>query len=141
VNYPEPVAVAGPIAQVAVGTAVAGLATGLLGASVGISTGNLTAGILIRGVLTLVLVLLICRAVGARRVRAARPTLVAGALLGFLLDPLTWEARTALTQLAADPGPITLIGDLLLWLSAAALGTELGLRSVAGPAPATTPYG
>jgi hypothetical protein len=155
VIHPEPatrpVVAAGPgaigtlLAQVALGTAGCAIAAGLLGASIGISTGNLTAGILIRGVPTLLLVLLICRAVTARSRRMAltRPTLVVGsaAVLGFLLDPLTWEARTALTQLAVDPGPVTLIGDLLLWLLAAGLGIHLGGQGTAVPVPAATPYG
>jgi hypothetical protein len=151
VSYPrqaaQPIAggTAGLVAQVALATAVAGFVMGLLGTSVGSSTGNLTAGILIRGVLSLVVVLLICRALGGRAKQAgiARPVLVVvvGALIGFALDPLTWEGRTALTQLATDPGALTLIGDLVLWLLAAGAGGYLGARSAAGPAPAETPYG
>jgi hypothetical protein len=101
--------------------------------------------VLIRGLLTMVLVLLICRAAAARAKRSglARPALTigAGALLGFLLDPLTWVARTALTQVFVEPGALTLIGDLALWLLVAGLGILWGSRTTAGPTPAVTPYG
>ena len=136
---------AGVLAQVAFGTALAGFVTALLGTSVAGSTGNSTAGILIRGLLGLVAVVLICRSFGhqAKRSGRERPALltVGGALLGFGLDPLSWQARTALTQLAAEPGVLTLLGDLLVWLLVAAVGAELGTRSTTGPVPATTPYG
>ena len=136
---------AGLLIQVAFGTALAGFVTALLGTSVAGSTGNLTSGILIRGVLGLVSVLLICRSFGrqARQRGLHRPALltVGGALLGFGLDPLSWQARTALTQLATEPGILTLLGDLVLWLLVAVGGAELGARSTIGPVPATTPYG
>jgi hypothetical protein len=141
----QPDSPAGPLIQVAFGTALAGFVTALLGTSVAGSTGNLTAGILIRGLLGLLAVLLICRSFGhqAKQRGLERPALltVGGALLGFGLDPLSWQARTALTQLATEPGVLTVLGDLALWLLVAAGGAQLGARSTTGPVPATTPYG
>jgi hypothetical protein len=137
--------IAGLVVRVAMSTALAAFSTGLLGASVAGSTGSTTAGILIRGVPSLVLVLLICRALARRATRSgegpAELLVIAGAGLGFLLDPLTWVARTAVTQVLVDPGIVTLAGDLLLWLGVAVLGARWGSRDVAGPAGTETPYG
>ena len=131
--------------QVALSTAVAGLAMGLLGASVAGSTENVTAGVVVRGLLTLTLVALICRALGARGQRARLPgaelVVVIGAVVGFVLDPLSLVGRSALTQLVADPGALTVIGDLVLWTVAAGLGARWGTSQVGTTAPATTPYG
>lgn len=141
----QPVSAAGLLVQVALATAVAGFVMGLFGASVAGSTGNITAGVLIRGLLALVLVLLITRvsAVRGRRSRVERTELLvlAGAVIGYVLDPLSFVGRSALTQLVTEPGPLTMTGDLLLWTAAAGLGAHWGAREVAGPAPAATPYG
>lgn len=150
VSYPEQApAGAGPVAlvitQVAFSTGIAAFVMGLLAVSVANSTGNVTAGFLVRGLLALVMVLLICRVLAgtAKRKGLPRPVLLVmvGAVLGFLIDPLTWEARTALTQVVSDPGGVTLVGDLVLWLLAAGVGAQWGARGVSGPAPITTPYG
>lgn len=133
------------IARIAVGTAVGGLLAGFFGAAVGVSTDNVTAAVVLRGGLTLIIVLVICRAVSGGARRSGNPltpkVFWIGALLGFLLNPMTWAARTALTQLATDPGPATLIGDLLLWALAAGLGRYWAEAKVNGPAPIATPYG
>jgi hypothetical protein len=133
------------VAQTAFATGLAAFVMGLLAASVANSTGNETAGFLVRGLLAMVMVLLICRSLArtARRKGLSQPALavLVGAALGFLIDPLTWAARTALTQVVANPGVVTLLGDLLLWLLVAAAGAQWGAREGSGPAPATTPYG
>ena len=151
-SHPEPATpvirrtgTAGLVVQMTLGSALAGFVAALLGASVAGSTINLTAGILIRGVLALLLLLLIGGILGRRAKQSgvSRPILVlgVGALLGFLLDPLTWQARTLLTQLVTEPGMLTVIGDLGLWMLTALAGVRLGTSGAVPPPPTDTPYG
>jgi hypothetical protein len=112
------------------GIAVAAFGAGLFGATLGTGAGSVPAGIAWRGVLTLIAVTIGARLVRARagRLQVTRPaatTLIAVAL-AYLLDPLSWEGRAVLTQLMADPGPVTVLGDLALWAVASGLGIRWG---------------
>ena len=144
----DPGGTAGLIAKVAVGTAVGGIVSAFLAASIAINTDRTDVGLWVRGLVGLLVVALICRHFGRRAQstgvgRPAPPVLLvgAGAFLGFLLDPLTWQARTGFTQVWVEPGPITLTADLLVWMLVATAGAALGARSAPPRSPATTPYG
>lgn len=128
----------------AVATALGGLTAGLLGAATGIIAG-VTPAVALRGLVALLLVFLACHLLAVRAVRAGaqRPALlvIAGALAGYLLDPLTWLGRTAATQLVAEPGRLTAIGDLACWLAVATAAAVLAVRRTPAPAVAPTVYG
>ena len=130
---------------IAVSTALADLAAAMLGAIVGVGNSNVTAGIVIWGLSAMLFVLLICRSFGRRARRkgfdSALLLVMSGALVGFLLSSLLTGGIPVLTRLVTDSAVLTLVGDLVLWLTVAALGAQLGLRSSSGPDPVTTPYG
>lgn len=113
--------------------AAGALVLGLVGASVGVSLGSSSAGIAWRGALSLLFVLLAARICVERAVvmRVPSPPVatIAVSVAGFLLDPLTWDARTALTQLVVEPGLATVVGDLALWLVVSFVGVLWGMRN------------
>ena len=128
----------------ALATATGGFLGGMLAAAVGVTTLSPTTGIVLRGIVSMLLVAVSCGVLGARaRGTGPRPVLAVagGALLGFALDPFTWVGRAVFTQLAVDPGPQTVAGDLLLWMVAAGAGAAAGARSRPAASPPLTPYG
>ena len=89
--------------QIALSTAVGGLMAGLLALWVGSTTLSVGAGVAVRAVLV-VLVLLLAPAIAVRRRlldvdRAVlRRSALVGLLLGYLLDPLSWIGRAFVAQ-------------------------------------------
>lgn len=101
--------------------------------------------VLLRGVLVLLAVLLICRAVVGRAIRRGVPdpvpVVLVAALLGYLLSPGTWAGRAALGQLVTDPGLVTALVDLVLWGAVALVAVAWGASRQQAPAVPATPYG
>jgi hypothetical protein len=125
--------------------AVGALVMGMVGAVIGLSGQQTDAAIALRGLLPLAFILLATRVLGAWGVRRDVPNalavVVSGAVLAYLLDPFTWNARTGITQLVTEPGVVTLVVDLVLWLVVAVAGARWGVSRAPVPASSRPPYG
>ena len=75
--------------------ALGGTVVGLCAAAVAIPNGQVTVGVVLRSVLVVVLLT---------------------GVVGYLLDPLSWVGRGFVTQLFLEPGAVTVLADLALWL-------------------------
>ena len=109
------------IAQVAFTSALGALLSSFAAAYVSLQTFDVTAGLALRAILvTVVLLVVSWFAVRTRVLSATRAGLRLGALLGLVLgyaiSPTTWNGRTYATQLVAEPGALTIVVDLVLWL-------------------------
>jgi hypothetical protein len=118
----------------AVAMAATALVLGTVGAVFGADQGSVSLTVAMRGLLTLVGVLLVARVlvVRAMLLGLSNPLNAAAyvAALGYALDPLTWTGRAVATQLVLEPGISTAVGDLALWLAAAGAGILWGERGV-----------
>lgn len=131
-------------AAAAIGS-VGGLLMGLLGVAIGSAGGNQHAAVLLRGVLPLAMVLLGMRVVTGWALRSGLreplPWMLGGALLGYLLDPFSWNARAGIAQLALGAGVTAYLMDLVMWLAVATLGgIWAAAETPVGDRP-HTPYG
>lgn len=98
-----------------------GTVVGLCAAAVAIPNGQVTVGVVLRSVLVVVLLTLVLPSSlrGLRPpvdVGRLQPSVLVGAGVGYLLDPLSWVGRGFVTQLFLEPGAVTVLADLALWL-------------------------
>jgi hypothetical protein len=112
---------------------IGGTVVGLCAAAVAIPNGQVTVGVVLRSVLVAVLLTaaLPSSLSGLRPpVDEARlqPSVLVGAALGYLVDPLSWVGRAFVSQLLGDPGVLTALADLALWVALAWAGCTLRVR-------------
>lgn len=124
-------------------TATGALVAGFVGAAVAIANLDVGTGLALRSTVVAAVVLLAPRLVlGPRVLRHHRPHLLvagmAGLLLGYGLNPFTWNGRAFFAQAFVEPGPATIALDLLGWL---ALGGAAVLLAVRPAAPRHQPVG
>ena len=102
---------------------LAALAVTLLSVTVATTTSSVTPAIVTRSVLVTALLLVTSRAFVARAGDGGRPVaraLLAGLLLAYVIDVASWVGRAYASQLVLDPGPVTALCDLVLWLAVGA---------------------
>ena len=111
---------------------IGGTVVGLCAAAVAIPNGQVTVGVVLRSVLVGALLTAVLPSRSGLRppVDEARlqPSVLVGAALGYLLDPLAWVGRAFVSQLLGDPGVLTALADLALWLALAWAGCTLRVR-------------
>jgi hypothetical protein len=124
--------------RVALVTALGGLFLGACAAAVGIPKAQVTVGVVLRGVFVLVLLALVVPAVlnglmpAVDQVRLPTSVLV-GAALGYLLDPLSWGGHAFVAQLLFDPGLVACAVDAVLWVAVTWAAAMLRVRSSQTP--------
>lgn len=105
-------------------TAVGGLVLSLCAAAVALPNGQVTVSVVLRTLLvTALLALALPGVLNALRPAidplVLQPTVLLGATLGYLLNPFAWSGRAYLGQLLFDPGAVTFVADLALWVAVA----------------------
>jgi hypothetical protein len=113
---------------VAVTALVSGLGSTAIAVVAGIISApknQVTVDIVLRSLMVAVLLALVLPSVLDRQPRipatALYPSVLAGATVGYLINPYSWSGRTFVTQLVLDAGPATAVADLMLWLGLVAL--------------------
>ena len=120
--------------QVALSTAIGGFVAGLLALWVGSSTLSVGAGVAVRTVLV-VLVLVLAPAIAARRHlldvdrTVLRRSAAVGLVLGYLLNPLSWLGRAFVAQAFVPVGLASAAVDLVLWTAVGMGAVLLATRS------------
>lgn len=97
---------------------VSSLSIALLSATVAVAASTATTGVVIRSLLVTLLLLLTARGFAARTSTLPHPTrlLLAGLTIAYAVNLTSWVGRGYAAQLAFDPGPLTAVVDLGLWL-------------------------
>lgn len=131
------------IIQVALTTALGALLSSLAGVYVALQTFDVQAGLVLRMILvTVVLLLAGWFAARTRLLSATRTQLrvngVLGLVAGYALSPTTWNGRTYAGQLVTEPGVLTVLLDLVLWLVVG--GTAVLVASAAASTGRTATY-
>ena len=120
--------------QVALSTAIGGFVAGLLALWVGSTTLSVAAGVTVRAVLV-VLVLVLVPAIAVRRHvldvdRAVlRRSAAVGVVLGYLLNPLSWVGRAFVAQSFVPVGVASAAVDLVLWTGIGTAAVLVATRS------------
>ncbi|MBF0689493.1 MAG: hypothetical protein IR158_17220 [Cellulomonas sp.] len=130
------------IAQVAATSALGALLSSFAALYVSLQSFDVTAGIILRALLvTVVLLVAGWFAVRARVLSTTRTGLRLGALLGlvlgYALSPTTWAGRTYAAQLVAEPGAVTIVLDLALWLLVGGVAVLVASAPASAGEPAT----
>lgn len=113
---------------------IGGTVVGLCAAAVAIPNGQVTVGTVLRSVLVAVLLTAVLPSslsgltppVDEGRLQAS---VLLGALVGYLIDPLSWVGRAFVSQLLGEPGLLTALTDLALWVALAWAGCTLRVRA------------
>jgi hypothetical protein len=125
--------------------AIGGFVMGAVGVAIGSSQGGPHTSVVLRGVLPLALVLLSVRVITSWALRSGESqplaAVLAGALVGYVVDPFSWGARAGLTQLAVGAGIASYLADLVIWLVAATLGVLWSAAETPVRDRPPTPYG
>jgi hypothetical protein len=58
-----------------------------------------------------------------------QPSVLVGAVAGYLLDPLSWGGRAFVAQLLFEPGTVTFAVDAVLWVAISWAAAMLRVRS------------
>lgn len=97
---------------------VGGFVAWAAGTAVGISAGSVTATVVLRSLLTAVVLVLLARIVVRRAEDGPGlvPTVVAAAVASYALSPQAWAGRGLAGQLLLEPGLLTVMVDLVLWV-------------------------
>lgn len=105
-----------------VGTSIAWLTA----ASIGLSADSVLAVVILRTLFCVVILILLTR-FWVRRAPAFTPlfgSVLVGASISYAIIPTTWVGRTLIGQAVIDPGPATVVIDLVLWAGVAVLASR-----------------
>ena len=126
--------------QIALATAIGGFVAGLLALWVGSTTLSVGAGVTVRAVLV-VLVLVLVPAIAVRRHlldvnrTVLRRSAAVGLVLGYLLNPLSWLGRAFVAQTFVPVGLASAAVDLALWTAVGMGAVLLATRSATNREP------
>jgi hypothetical protein len=107
------------IVRLALVLAVGALVAWLAALFLTVSAGSVTAVVVLRTMLVGVILVLLTRLVmrGAYDVPGVQARVALAAVLGFAVFPATWAGRSLLGQLMVDPGPLSVLIDLVVWVA------------------------
>lgn len=131
--------------RIALASGFGALVVSLLATMLGLATLSVTTAVVLRTLfVTAVLVLLVPLAIRGDAVRPAGVerlgTVLVGGVLGYLVDLASWNGRAYAAQLVLDPGVLTFLLDLVLWLGVLWLGVRWRVP-VTQAAPVEEPTG
>lgn len=128
------------ISRLTVVLAVGALVAWMAALFLTLSTGSVTATVVMRTLLGVVILALLTRIV-MRRAYDGPGLLGRAALAGLLayaVSPTAWAGRALGAQLVLDPGPATYAIDLVLWVGVVVVAARSAETRVGSPEPA--PY-
>lgn len=122
------------VLRVAVAGAIGALLLGLCAAAIGVPNAQVTVAVVLRSVFVLLLLgLAVPGLVNGLRPPTAvdrlQPSVLVGAVAGYLLDPLSWGGRAFVAQLLFDPGLVSFAVDGVLWVAITWAACTLRVRS------------
>jgi hypothetical protein len=127
----------GLLARLTISLAVGALVGWMGGLVLGLTASSVVVTVVLRTLLSLGILAILTRVLvrHARASEALSRTVVVAAVLSYAVSPSAWEGRALLGQAFTDPGVVTVVLDLAVWVGIVVLSG----RSVE-PRPAEDAY-